>query len=371
MYNISTNKRRGRPWQIMLLLALFAWLLPQTAAADGDYTTYVDMSYNYGVSLDGSNTVKIHVPVYQQEGADAWIKDGKLKVEWTEIDGDKNVTKSCTLFRWQASEDIDGSADKCWTNFSTEAEGYIQVTLGNTSNSVKVTKGGSINGAVVSNSDEAETYDVTALWYVPYNILGKKLTFKWDVLRNGNNRKEVTLTLPAPEDITMPSAGQTLQPITSDAMLSTKFKGLIEIPWYLASKDITKIRYEYTDANNQVVKVELPTNENTGVIRLDATVPHKKFRIIASYKQKGEGDSYYDIENVQSAEQDLTMIHAPNGLMAIAISGIKPKVEVKWNMSYLDYEDFAITDFFEGRSPLVSRCHENVESLRSKMIVLG
>ena len=59
----SKNIRRGRPW--LLLMALLAWLLPQQAAAD-TYDTYVDMSYNYGVSLDGSNTVKIHVPVYVQ-----------------------------------------------------------------------------------------------------------------------------------------------------------------------------------------------------------------------------------------------------------------------------------------------------------------
>ena len=305
MINLTKNILRGRPWLIMLA-ALFAWLLPQTALADGDYTTYVDMSYNYGVSLDGSNTVKIHVPVYQQEGADCWIKDGKLKVS---IAGASEIT----LFEWKASENIDGDANKCWTTFSTEAGGYIQVTLGNTSNNVKVTSGGAVGGNVVRNNDDAETYDVTALWYVPYDVLGKKLTFKWDVLRNGNSRKEATLTLPAPEAITMPSAGQTLQPITSDAMLSTKFKGQIEVPWFLASNDITKIRYEYTDANNKVIKVDMPTNENTGVIRLDATVPHNNFRIIASYRQKGEGDSYYDIENVQSAQQNLTMIHAPNG----------------------------------------------------------
>ena len=339
----NKNHLRRRPW-LMLLAAFFAWLLPQQAVADGDYSTYVDMSYNYGVSLDGSNTVKIHVPVYQQEGADAWIKDGKLKVEWV----DKNEQKQeCTLFEWKASENIDGSASKCWTTFSTEAGGYIDVTLGNTSSNVRIKKNDSKGGNVVRNNDEAETYDVTALWYVPYEILGRKLSFKWDVLRNGNNRKEVTLTLPKPEDITMPSAGKALQPITSDAMLSTKHKGLIEIPWFLASDYITSIRYEYTDVNNKVVTVPMDNGQNSGVIQLDATVPHNKFRIIASYKQMGENKSYYDIENVQSAEQDLTMIHAPNGLTATAIAGVKPKVEVKWNLSYLDNQDFALTDFFE------------------------
>ena len=150
----SKNIWRGRPW--LLLLALLAWLLPQQAVAD-TYDTYVDMSYNYGVSLDGSNTVKIHVPVYVQEGADCWIKDGKLKVS---VAGGSEIT----LFRWQASEDIDGSADKCWTTFGTEAGGYIMVTLGNTSNSVKVTSGGSVGGNVIQNNDEAEPYEVTAIW---------------------------------------------------------------------------------------------------------------------------------------------------------------------------------------------------------------
>ena len=127
----SSGRAQCRPWQFMLLAALFAWLLPQQALADGDFNTYVDMSYNYGVSLDGSNTVKIHVPVYVQEGADCWIKDGKLKVS---IAGGSEIT----LFEWKASEDIDGDATKCWTNFSTEADGYIMVTLGNTSNTVIV-----------------------------------------------------------------------------------------------------------------------------------------------------------------------------------------------------------------------------------------
>ena len=352
MYNNLSKTRRGRPW--LLLLALFSWLLPQQAVAD-TYDTYVDKSYNYSVSLDGSNTVKIHVPVYVQQGADCWIKDGKLKVS---IGGGSEIT----LFRWQASEDIDGDADKCWTTFSTEAGGYIQVTLGNTSSSVKVTSGGSVGGSVVQNNDDAETYDVTALWYVPYNVLGKKLTFKWDVERNGNGRSDATLTLPAPDAITMPSAGQTLQPIISDAMLSTKFKGQVEVPWYLASTTINWIYYEYTDANKNVVKVDMDKNVNNGVIRLNATEPHNNFHIVASYKMKGEGDSSYDIEPVVSTSEDLTMIHPPVGLSATAIDGVNPKVELKWSVPYLDFDDFTLTDFFEIQRSLTGK-EEDFETI--------
>ena len=348
----KTNILRGRPW--LMLLALLAWLVPQQAVAD-TYDTYVDKSYNYSVSLDGANTVKIHVPVYVQEGYDCWIKDGKLKVS---IGGGSEIT----LFRWQATENISGSADNCWTTFSTEAGGHIQVTLGNTSSSVKVTSGGSVNGNVIQNNDDAETYDVTALWYVPYNVLGKKLTFKWDVERNGNSRSDAKLTLPAPDAITMPSAGQTLQPIISDAMLSTGSKGQIEVPWYLASTTLNWIYYEYTDANKNVVKVDMDKNVNHGVIRLNATEPHDNFHIVASYKMKGEGDSSYDIEPVVSSSDNLTMIHPPVGLSATAIDGVNPKVELRWIVPYVDFDDFSLTDFFEVQRSLTGK-EEDFETI--------
>ena len=72
MYKL-TNILRGRPW--LLLLTLFAWLLPQQAAA-----SYEDEPANYSVSLGGSNIVYIQAPVYDQNGADTWVYDGNLKV---------------------------------------------------------------------------------------------------------------------------------------------------------------------------------------------------------------------------------------------------------------------------------------------------
>ena len=63
----------------MLLLAL---LLPQRAAA-----TYVDETYNYQVMLNGSNTIRIQVPVYDQENEDTYIDDGKLTAQWTDNNG--------------------------------------------------------------------------------------------------------------------------------------------------------------------------------------------------------------------------------------------------------------------------------------------
>ena len=51
----SVNLRRGRPW--LLLVALFAWLLPQTAAAE----KYVEQKYQYMVMLNITFSIQIEL----------------------------------------------------------------------------------------------------------------------------------------------------------------------------------------------------------------------------------------------------------------------------------------------------------------------
>ena len=68
MFNNLSNLRRGRPWQIFLLTALFAWLLPQEAAAE----RFVEKTYQYMVMLNGANTIRIKAPVYDEDEDDHW-----------------------------------------------------------------------------------------------------------------------------------------------------------------------------------------------------------------------------------------------------------------------------------------------------------
>lgn len=77
MYNSLTNSGRGQPlrrawdWQwLVLLMAVFAWLLPQTAAADFSYEDNPD---NYAVELGGLNVIFFTAPCYDMMGADTWI----------------------------------------------------------------------------------------------------------------------------------------------------------------------------------------------------------------------------------------------------------------------------------------------------------
>ncbi len=75
------------------MLALVAWLLPHSVVA-----THVDGTWKYQVMLNGSNTIRISAPVYDQEGVDCWVYNGKLKVPWTDAVG-TSQTEPCFYLR--------------------------------------------------------------------------------------------------------------------------------------------------------------------------------------------------------------------------------------------------------------------------------
>ena len=343
MNNRSTKARRGRPWQVMLLLALLAWVVPQTAMAEA----YVEKSENYSVSLGGSNIVYFTAPVYDQDNVDQWISSGKLMCQ---PEGESKFE----VIYWKAVEtNISGSATEVSTNFSTSADGFFDIVKGNTRESFRLTKSNPGNAKIKRNSDGI-TFSYEAEWAVPYNLLGKKLTFTWEVKRDGNSPwTEITVTGLKTVTINMPAASAKLQPFVTQPMLNPNNPGKLELPWFMASDSIVSARYEYTDANGERKKVTI-SNMASGIIELDANVPHRNFRVVCSYKQAGDKGSYL-IEDQGSSTQNIAMIHAPIGLKARSLGGQKAKVELTWSVPYLDDEDLAPTDFFEVQRSLTGK----------------
>ena len=345
---------RGRPW--LMLLMFFVWLLPQRAAA-----TYVDEADNYTVSLGGSNIVYFEAPVYDTDDTDTWIEKGNLKVS---VEGGAETT----IFTWESEKDINNSNTSLNCKFSTSADGFFDITLGNSRSTARLTKGSERWLSLTRNSDN-KTFDFSAEWVVPYNLLGKKLTFTWDVTRNGNSpRVKETVAGIKSKVITMPEAAAKLSPFISTPMLSPTNPGKLEIPWFMASDSITSAYYEYYDASGRYQKKEI-TNMSSGVIELDATVPHRNFRVVCSYKQAGDKGSYL-IENQGSNTQNIPMVHAPVGLTALPLGGRKAMVEVTWNVPYLDYEDLTPTDFFEVQRSLTGK-EEDFETIDQEFISKG
>ncbi len=340
MYNNLTNLRRGRPW--LLLAALFAWLLPQRVNAEA----YVEKPENYSVSLGGSNIVYFTAPVYDQDNADQWITSGKLMCQ---PEGESQFE----VIYWKAAEtDISGSATEVSTYFSTSADGFFDITKGNTRESFRLTKDNAGNAKIKRNSDGI-TFSYEAEWAVPYNLLGKKLTFTWEVKRDGNSWSEITVSGLKTATIKMPAAASKLQPFISQPMLNPNNPGKLELPWFMTSDSIVSARYEYTDANGERKKVPI-SNMASGIIELDANVPHRSFRVVCSYKQQGDKGSYL-IEDQGSSAQNIAMIHAPIGLKARSLGGQKAKVELTWSVPYIDDEDLAPTDFFEVQRSLTGK----------------
>ena len=333
----TRTTRRGRPWQMLLLLALLAWLVPQGAQA-----THVDDTWKYQVALNGANTVRIQVPVYDQEGADCWVSDGKLKVV---VNG---VEKTC--FNWWRDGDTDSKSSDIYVHFSTDVGGSFDITQGNSGNHFTMTQSGYYEHLIYRNSD-GNTYTVYAVWRVPYEYLGKTLKFTWDVERDGNSRSKEKVSGLSDVEITMPDAPEVIHPQVTMASMSYSVAGKMELPWFIATKKITALRYEYIDAYGITVQQDIPTNENNGTIYLDATVPHDNFCVVASYKDSNEDE----INNVSSTIQNLTIIHAPVGLTATQIGDVKAKVRLDWHLRYPSTDDLATSDYFEVQRSLTGQ----------------
>lgn len=324
----------------LLLAALFAWLLPQNMAA-APY--YVEDPDNYSVELGGSNVVYFSAPVYDQDGLDMWIHNGNLTVS---IEGDAPIT----IFHWESAEkkmDNDHSTLKC--KFSTTAEGFFDITLGNSQSNFRLTKSNGGEKSLTRNSD-GKTFSFSAEWSVPYNLLGKKLKFIWNVERDGTSRTVEKVAGLQTKEISMPAASAKLEPFVSMPMLSSNNPGKLEVPWFMASDSIVSAHYEYTDDAGKRHEEEIKEMKS-GTILLDANVPHRNFRVVVSYKQPNDKGSYL-IENQGSAVQNIPLIHTPLGLTARQLDGQKLKVEVKWNVVYPDDDDLTPTDFFEVQRSL-------------------
>ena len=342
--NKTTNILRGRPW--LMLLALFAWLLPQTVAADD---TYVEDTSNYSITLTGSNVITIDAPLCDFKGTDTWINDGNLYVEGTGVEKTKVLHFECKDVPWDG---YSNSKTEIPVIFKTEVGGYFEITQGNSSNKFKLTK------------DSEQTKDITRLgenhfyfsadWVLPYNLLGKELKFTWEVERNVSGAGAKKKVTPSQKTIKVPEAAEAAAPIITDAMLNPKSKGVIEIPWYLAAKEITALRYDYTDGSGKATGEDMPKAVNNGTIQLKANEPHRNFRITASYYQEGAKGKYL-IEDVKTEPKNLAMIHGPVGLTARLLGGTKSKVELTWNVAYPDDEDLALTDFFEIQRSLTGK----------------
>ena len=153
------NILRGHPW--LLLLMLFMWVTPRANAE-----AWVEDPDHFSVSLGGTNIVYFSAPVYDQKNVDQWISVGNLKVS---VEGGAETT----IFTWKSSKNISGDATEVSTNFSTTADGFFDITKGNTRETYRLTKSNDNCWLNVKRNSDGYSFSFEAEWVVPYNLLGK------------------------------------------------------------------------------------------------------------------------------------------------------------------------------------------------------
>ena len=355
-------------WQWMLLVAVFAWLLPQQAVAADRHP---EKTYLYQVQLNGSNSVRIQMPLYDENDNDYWVDEGKLTAKWKDK---SNVEHSVLLFWWKADEGRMGGTDyrsaydndksEVWTKFKTEAGGSFEVKQGASSNTFKLVKGdGEVRKLVYANSD-GKTYDFSAVWTIPYDMYAQTVTFTWEVkigLTPVWVDKDFMLTGLTGTTITLPEAPTIVSPQISMAMMSLNKPGILELPWFIASDKVTSAKYEYIDHNGERVVKDLQAGISNGIIELDATVPHENLRVIVNYLDRDKNP----INDVSSDAVTQPMIHVPYGLTARPLGDHNASVRLDWSINHTDYEDIAGSDFFEIQRSLTGK-EEDFETISSE-----
>jgi hypothetical protein len=295
------------------------------------------------VMLNGANTIRIKAPVYDEDQADHWVSNANLRVRWTDDNGTEQVK---AVLNWGYDKATHGGHDNDKSElpvfFATEVGGSLDITQGNSSNHFTLkSNDGKVTRTIYENND-GETYELSALWRVPYDMLGKKLEFEWGVMVDYTAGFDLPLQGLSNTTIELPAAQDVITPQLTSPSMSYSKEGMLEIPWFMATSKMTKARYEYTDHLGKLHKVELQPKANSDVIYLDATVPHNNFRIVVSYKDNLDND----IEEISSQVQDMPVIHAPQGLTVRPLNDMKSKMELSWSVAHHGTKDLSYTDQF-------------------------
>ena len=292
-------------------------------------------TYRYTVVLEGSDKVRIKMPLYDKEDNDCWVQYGYLTIQ---IEGEP--TKETVVTYW-SEEDIARSDyfPQCTIKKSVDGEmtmyrdrGYSAARVTNTSTGIIC--------PCVSGGDYAI---VNLLWTVPDKYRGKKVTFHWYIHHNGNNTeydKEITgiadVTFP------IPSAPAEVEPILMDPIISydASHANQIMVPYMMAASNVEEIRAIYVDGQRIAFPIELDKNKTSGFVYLPAEAYIDQFFIQATYK-----DSEGVKKTVRSETISLPVLHNPKRLATTLQND--GKVTLTWSVDRTNWNDVQPTDNWE------------------------
>ena len=318
----------------MLLMMLVCGWSPEVASA-----CELEQSYNYMVMLQGSDKMKIQLPLYDKDGIDCWLVEGNVYIQ---IESKEKET----LFHCESEHNIDDSDYKplitCYkgvdgTMVLNRTRGYSQVTI---------TRMGTKE---LCPCLENKTYAlVDLLWDIPDKYRGKTVTISWYIHHDGNTVAEADKTIDVKATtFTIPSAPAQILPTVMDPVIAFDAgkPNQMMVPYMMATTSIKEITayYKYFDSRLSTFwqrVVTLDTLKTSDFVYLPADERAKGFYIQATYKD-GEGK----VRTTASTPIDLPLLHHAKNLTA----SLKDNghVEVKWNIEYPEWKDLSDNDSWE------------------------
>ena len=322
-------------WTVLLALFFMA-ALPLKAEI-----TFVDETYNYMVMLQGSNRISFNMPVYDMEGADCWVEDGRL---YYQVEGSD---EKFFLFEWWAGNRENGVCTVL-TAIRTRAEGTVTVwpiAPGHNQEGegrLDLPKNLLHNVNIYGGSKDAEHYMINGSWVIPMELRGKTLTFTWYVMRNGNARSEDVVTI-KPTIVNIPDASPAIDPFISEPFLDPDSVGCLALPWMMATdaKKVEKVEAEYLDRDGTLRIMPLKAGSN-GNVYLRANEIYRKLRIKADYI---DSDGYR-ITGRTSDTIDVPMMHGPVNLKVSEAKDGKGSMLLEWDINDPDYPEYLEMDGF-------------------------
>ena len=313
--------------KLFLLPFLLALLLPQSAMADN-----IEQTYLYMVTQMGQDQLNFEMPVYDIEGYNSWVDDGKVYV--TPEGGSRE-----TLLYYR-SWDQDGD----WgdATLSKGMDGLLILhRVRGWSDVVITTSNQNLGIPFETGKDYGKLY---LSWKVPEKYRGKKLTISWYVHKTGNMTEPSMTVDIEPTVVSFPAVPEMVKPSVMNPIVSFDplHAGQMMLTYTIGSNNVQSLTAEYTEVNGvQETGHTMQLEPNmSGFVYLDASKCYKNFTLKAIIT---------DTEGVtrSTASDPITLptLQQPVGLSA----SLQPdgSVVLTWRKSHSKWQDIQDGDMWD------------------------
>lgn len=319
-------------WMMLFLL----WAMPSSMNA-----THVDDIWNYSIIYNPPDVITMKLALYDCDGADCWVKDGYVYVE---AEGESSKK---TVLHYKAETDINNDHTYNKAKFSTGVNGSVQIVRNiQYGNEVVTQTERTIN--IYRPSKKQSYFDVEVKWTIPNEYRGKKLKFSYSINRNGNFRSDEKVQGLEPIEFSISQMDALVVPEWLTPMLAYEKAnmGNIMVPWMMATGNIHKVTFHYTDNDKNSHTVALDTT-SSGFVYMPCDKPLRDCYLEVNYS-----DTENKSRTSKSDAIDFPILHTAKNLKAALMPD--GTAILTWEIDFPSYKDVMDADMWE-----IQRCIGN------------